>query len=253
MTSATVSDRSPGIVRAAAALVYATVCYLFFVAAFLALVAFLGGVLRAEAAPDPDPWRAGLIDAGLLLAFALQHSIMARQGFKRFWTRIVPAPVERATYVLAASLMLACMIAFWRPLPGVVWTIESRGGIAVVWAIFAFGWATVLFTTFLIDHFELFGLRQAWAYASGRAIPASTFKTPNLYRCVRHPMQLGFIIAFWAAPVMTLNRLTVTALLTVYIVTALVFEERDLVATFGDEYRRYQKRVPRLLPRLWSR
>jgi methanethiol S-methyltransferase len=134
-----------------------------------------------------------------------------------------------------------------------VWSVENATGAGVIWGVFAFGWATVLFTTFLIDHFELFGLRQAWAYATGRSIPEARFKTPNVYRLVRHPMQLGFLIAFWAAPVMTIDRLALATLLTAYVVTALVFEERDLVALFGEEYRSYQQRVPKLLPRLWSR
>jgi methanethiol S-methyltransferase len=253
MNSAATSRSSPGLVRAAATLTYASLCYSVFLATFLAFVAFVGGVLPGEAAPDPNSWRAALIDAGLVLGFGLQHSIMARQGFKRVWTQLVPEPVERATYVLAASVMLACLMDLWRPLPGIVWSIDNGLGAGIMWAVFAFGWATVLFTTFLIDHFELFGLRQAWAYASGRAIPAPTLKTPNVYRLVRHPMQLGFVVAFWAAPVMTFDRLFIAVLLTSYIVTALVFEERDLVAVFGDEYRRYQGRVPRLLPRLWPR
>jgi methanethiol S-methyltransferase len=202
---------------------------------------------------DASPWQAALIDLGLVVGFGLQHSVMARQWFKRMWTRVVPEPVERATYVLAASLALGTLMTFWQPLPRVLWTVHGTIGGAVAWGVFAFGWATVLFTTFLIDHFELFGLRQAWSYAIGRRIPEATFKTPNVYRLVRHPMQLGFIIAFWAAPVMSADRFALAVLLTGYIVTALIFEERDLVTTFGDEYRQYQERVPRLLPRFWSR
>jgi protein-S-isoprenylcysteine O-methyltransferase Ste14 len=250
MRSATSSSTSsPSSLRAAATLTYAAICYLLFLATFLAFVAFVGGLLP-QSSPAAAPWRAALIDVGLILGFGVQHSVMARQWFKRFWTRIVPEPVERATYVLAASLMLGSVIVFWEPLPGIVWSIESTTGLAIAWTVFAFGWATVLFTTFLIDHFELFGLRQAWAYATGKTIPEPTFKTPNVYRLVRHPMQLGFVIAFWAAPVMTIDRFVLALLLTGYIITALVFEERDLVAAFGDEYRRYQRQVPRLLPRL---
>jgi protein-S-isoprenylcysteine O-methyltransferase Ste14 len=253
MNTTAVPAGRPGLARAATTLTYATICYVTFLATFLAFVGFVAGVLPGRAAADVDPWRAALVDAGLVLAFGLQHSVMARQGFKRLWTRVVPEPVERATYVLAASVTLGAMISFWQPLPGTLWTVESGLGGAIMWTVFAFGWATVLFTTFLIDHFELFGLRQAWAYALGRSIPEPTFKTPNVYRLVRHPMQLGFVIAFWAAPVMTLDRLAVAVLLTGYIVTALVFEERDLVALFGDEYRRYQRRVPRLVPRVRPR
>ena len=188
-----------------------------------------------------------------MVAFGLQHSIMARQGFKRVWTRIVPPVAERATYVLAASIMLGALVALWQPLPGAVWSVQNATGAGVIWGVFTFGWSTVLFTTFLIDHFELFGLRQAWTYATGRSIPEARFKTPNVYRLVRHPMQLGFLIAFWAAPVMTIDRLALATLLTAYVVTALVFEERDLVALFGEEYRSYQQRVPKLLPIFWSR
>jgi protein-S-isoprenylcysteine O-methyltransferase Ste14 len=241
---------NPGAIRAAAALTYAALSYLFFFATFVAFAAFVGGLL-------PPPFATGVraevglvIDAGLILGFGLQHSIMARPGFKRAWTRIVPEPVERSTYVLAATVMLASVVAFWQPVAGVVWTVEDTTGAAVLWGIFAFGWATVLFTTFLIDHFELFGLRQGWAYATGRSLPEPSFKTPNVYRLVRHPMQLGFLIAFWAAPVMTIDRLVLAVLLTAYVLIALVLEEQDLVATFGDEYRHYQQRVPKLLPRL---
>ena len=244
---------NPGAMRAAVALAYAVTCYLLFLASFLAFAAFVGGLLPPQFALDVSPWQAAAIDIGLVVAFGLQHSIMARQGFKRVWTRIVPPVAERATYVLAASIMLGALVALWQPLPGAVWSVENATGAGVIWGVFAFGWATVLFTTFLIDHFELFGLRQAWAYATGRSIPEARFKTPNVYRLVRHPMQLGFLIAFWAAPVMTIDRLALATLLTAYVVTALVFEERDLVALFGEEYRSYQQRVPKLLPRLWSR
>ena len=248
MITAMAPGSSPGLTRSAATLGIAMICYLVFLATFLAFVAFVGGVLPTPSALGLPVPIAALVDAGLILGFGLQHSIMARQGFKRAWTRIVPEPLERAVYVLAASAALACVMVFWQPLPGAVWSIDNPLAAAVVWAVFAFGWATVLFTTFLIDHFELFGLRQAWAYARGTSIPSPTFKTPNVYRLVRHPMQLGFVIAFWAAPTMTIDRLAIALLLTFYIAVALVFEEQDLVALFGDEYRRYQQRVPRLLP-----
>jgi methanethiol S-methyltransferase len=252
-TITTSGSESPGLIRATATLAFAVASYLVFLATFLAFIAFVAGVLPPAVQIDASPWQAALIDLGLVVGFGLQHSVMARQWFKRMWTRVVPEPVERATYVLAASLALGTLMAFWQPLPGVLWTVYGTIGGAVAWGVFAFGWATVLFTTFLIDHFELFGLRQAWSYAIGRTVPEATFKTPNVYRLVRHPMQLGFIIAFWAAPVMSADRFALAVLLTGYIVTALMFEERDLVTTFGDEYRQYQERVPRLLPRFWSR
>ncbi len=243
----------PGMMRSAAAVTYAVLCYLIFLAAFLGFVAFVAGVLPQSVRLASTPLQAALADVALVLVFALQHSVMARQGFKDAWTRIVPKPVERSTYVLAASLALGAVILLWQPLPGAIWTVESPAAAGFLWAVFAFGWATVLFTTFLIDHFELFGLRQAWTYASGRAVPHATFKTPSVYRLVRHPMQLGFVIALWAAPAMTLDRLALAVLFTAYIVTALVFEERDLVRAFGDEYREYQRRVPRLIPRWRAR
>jgi len=250
MNSATISaGGSPGVVRSAAALAYAVTCYLVFLSTFLAFIGFVGGMLPAGDHTSMPWWQAALIDVGLVLGFGLQHSIMARPAFKRMGTRIVPEPAERGTYVLAASVMLITLMFFWQPLPGVIWAVQGTAAVAF-WAVFAFGWATVLFTTFLIDHCELFGLRQAWAYATGRTIPEPTFKTPNVYRIVRHPMQLGFIIAFWAAPIMSIDRLAVAVLLTGYIVIALRFEERDLVTIFGDQYRHYQQRVPRLLPRL---
>jgi protein-S-isoprenylcysteine O-methyltransferase Ste14 len=202
MNSATISaGGSPGVVRSAAALAYAVTCYLVFLSTFLAFIGFVGGMLPAGDHTSMPWWQAALIDVGLVLGFGLQHSIMARPAFKRMGTRIVPESAERGTYVLAASVMLITLMFFWQPLPGVIWAVQGTAAVAF-WAVFAFGWATVLFTTFLIDHCELFGLRQAWAYATGRTIPEPTFKTPNVYRIVRHPMQLGFIIAFWAAPIM---------------------------------------------------
>lgn len=246
----TTTSGRPGLLAAGVALAYAGICYAVFLGVFLCFIAFVAGVLPTRANANLALPTAAIVDLALVLGFGLQHSIMARQGFKRRWTRIVPEPVERATYVLAASLTLGAVILLWQPMPGLVWTAQGTGAALVLWCVFAFGWATVLFTTFLIDHFELFGLRQAWSYASGRSLPKATFKTPNLYRLVRHPMQLGFIIAFWAAPTMSVDRLVVAVLLTAYIVVALVFEEQDLVAAFGDEYRRYQQRVPKLLPRL---
>jgi len=235
-------------VRATVTLAFAVATYLVFFTTFLAFIAFVAGVLPPLVQIDASPWQAAVIDLGLVVGFGLQHSVMARQGFKRVWTRVVPKPVERAAYVLAASLALGALIAFWQPLPGVLWTVHGTVGSAVAWGVFAFGWATVLFTTFLIDHFELFGLRQAWAYATGRTIPQATFKTPNVYRLVRHPMQLGFIIAFWATPAMTVGHLLFAAVTTAYIVVAIQFEERDLIDQHGDTYEAYRRKVGMLVP-----
>lgn len=249
------APEQPGIVRSTIVLTYSALCYLAFLATFLAFVAFVGSILPRQltAFRVDEPWMAALIDVALVLGFGLQHSIMARPWFKRRWARIVPEPAERATYVLAASVMLAALVALWQPLPGTVWRVESTVGTLLVWTAFAFGWSTVLFTTFLIDHFELFGLRQAWSYATSARIPAATFKTPSVYKLVRHPMQLGFVIALWSAPAMTLDRLALAILMTAYICVALTFEEEDLVSLFGDQYRAYQRAVPRLFPRPWTR
>ena len=247
----TAPQSARGALRAGLTLAYAGLAYALFLCVFLAFMAFVGGLLpRSHDGVVTTHWRAAAVDLALVLGFGLQHSIMARPWFKRARTRIVPKPVERATYVLAASAMLGALIAFWQRLPGSVWAVTEPVPAALLWGVFALGWLTVLVTTFLIDHFELFGLRQAWSFATGRSMPEATFKTPGAYRLVRHPMQLGFVIALWAAPVMALDRLALALLLTGYILIALMFEERDLVAVFGDEYRRYQHRVPRLLPRL---
>jgi protein-S-isoprenylcysteine O-methyltransferase Ste14 len=176
---------------------------------------------------------------------------MARPAFKAWWTRIVPAPVERSTYVLFASLALALLLWQWRPAPGLVWTVSGPAATALT-AISYAGWVILLTSTFLINHFDLFGLRQVFAYASGREIPPSEFRTPLFYRVVRHPLYLGFIVAFWAAPVMSVGHLFFAAGATAYILIAIQFEEHDLVTHFGDTYRRYQKRVSMILPWLPS-
>lgn len=186
---------------------------------------------------------------GLLLAvFAVQHSVMARPGFKARWTRIVPVAVERSTYVLLSSCALALVFWGWRPLPGVVWEVGSDAGRALVWAISAAGWLTVLATTFLISHVDLFGLRQVYLNLRRRPYTHPKFRLVGLYRLVRHPLMLGFLIAFWATPRMTLGYLVFAIATTLYILVALQLEERDLVDAFGDSYRDYQKRVRMLLP-----
>ncbi len=233
------------------ALVYGLGCYLFFLAVFLYLVAFVGDlpVPRTVDAGSASSTGVALpVNVGLLLLFALQHSVMARRGFKERWTRIVPPHLERSTFVLAASLTLAVVMGGWRPMPTVVWSVEHTLAAPVLEGVFWAGWVLVLASTFLIDHFDLFGLRQVWTYARGRTFQSPRFGTPGAYRLVRHPLYLGFLLAFWSAPVMTVGRLLFAGVWTSWILLAIRLEERDLVRMHGEAYRSYRRRVPMLLP-----
>lgn len=234
------------------ALLYSAACYAVFLFVFVYAIGFVAGVVVPK---DIDGGRAGalvpalLVDAGLLLLFAVQHSVMARPAFKRRWTRIVPVVAERSTFVLASSLVLALLFRAWQPLPMAVWDVQMPLARGALFLLSALGWLLVLSSTFLINHFELFGLRQAWRY--GRPERQSPFVTRAFYRIVRHPLMLGFLIAFWSAPTMSLGHLVFALATTGYILIAVKFlEERDLVAQFGDTYRDYQRRVPMLVPRL---
>lgn len=232
--------------------VYGVACYAVFLATFLYAIAFVGGFLvptRLDAPAGPTPIaQAILIDALLLLVFAVQHSVMARPWFKRRWTRIVPPAVERSTFVLAASLALALVFWQWRPIGITIWSVEDPVARALLWMLFAAGWGTVLATTFLINHFDLFGLRQVWLALRGEAYTPVAFRTPLPYRHVRHPLYLGFILAFWATPHMTLAHLLFALLTTGYILVAIRFEEHDLVAQHGARYEHYRRTVPMLVP-----
>jgi protein-S-isoprenylcysteine O-methyltransferase Ste14 len=188
------------------------------------------------------------IDAGLLTLFAVQHSVMARRWFKRWWTQYVSGTIERSTYVLCASLALLLMFWQWRPLGGVVWNIDHPVAKAAIWTLFAAGWLQVLVTTFLINHFDLFGLRQVWTALTGRPYTRVGFVMPWIYCVVRHPLYLGFILAFWMTPSMTVAHLVFACATTGYILIAIQLEERDLVAEHGSAYERYRQRVPMLLP-----
>lgn len=236
-------------------LIYGLLVYAAFLAVFLYAIGFVADVPWLPKTVDSGGGGTGtaaalLINVVLLGLFAVQHSVMARRGFKRAWTRLVPAFAERSTYVLATTLVLALIFWQWRPMTGVVWSVENPLGAGVLWAVFGLGWVTVLVATFLIDHFELFGLRQVYAHWRGQEFTPPSFKTPALYRAVRHPIYLGFILAFWATPHMSTGHLLFAIATTGYIFVGAWLEERDLVAYFGDRYREYRQRVPMLVPML---
>jgi protein-S-isoprenylcysteine O-methyltransferase Ste14 len=235
-----------------AAIALSSLVYLFFLATFLYMIGFIADAPFLPKTIDSGavgpPLQAVLIDLSLLGLFAVQHSVMARPAFKQWWTKIVPAPLERSAFVLAATALVVLLIWQWRPLPATMWNAPDPIAAGALWATFGAGWAVLLISTFLINHFELFGLHQAYALLVGRSFEPPAFKTPGLYRLVRHPLYLGFILAFWAAPHMSQGRLLFAAAATAYILVGIYFEERDLVAHFGEAYRRYQKRVPMLLP-----
>ena len=237
----------------AIALLYGLVCYGIFFLTFLYAIGFIGnfGVPRTiDAGFAPTPTTVALvINLALLSVFAIQHSVMARQGFKRVWTKIVPASVERSTYVLLSSLALILLFWQWRPMPDIVWDVQNALGRNVLWAMFGFGWLLVLVSTFLINHFELFGLSQVWRNLKKQPPTHMTFREPFLYRIVRHPLYVGWFFTFWAIPTMTVGHLLFAAVASAYIVVAIQFEERDLM-NFHPEYAGYRERVPMLIPGL---
>lgn len=237
--------------KRALALIYGVLVYFLFLGTFLYAIGFIGriGVPKTiDSGPVSQPLLSALIDALLLSVFAIQHSVMARRGFKQRWTRIVSWYIERSTFVLAATLALALVLWQWRPIPNVAWDLHGTLGGSVLNVLFWIGWTILFLSTFLINHFELFGLQQVWAYARGSEFHHVTFRAPFLYRWVRHPLYLGFIIAFWSAPVMTVGHLLFSAASTGYILVGIYFEERDLIHAHGNAYLEYRRQVPMLIP-----
>jgi protein-S-isoprenylcysteine O-methyltransferase Ste14 len=233
-------------------LLFGVVNYGLFLVTFLYLAGFVGGFLtptRLDGALTVPLGQALAVDSALILLFGLQHSVMARPGFKKWLTRFVPKPIERSIYVLASNLALGVMFWQWRPLGGMVWNAESTAGHAAWWALFAIGWLAVLYTTFLINHFDLFGLRQVWLYFRGRPYTSLTFVMPGPYRHIRHPLYVGWMIAFWAAPVMTMAHFLFAVGMTAYMLIAIWFEERDLMRAHPG-YAEYREEVPMLVPRV---
>lgn len=249
-----------------AILLFGALSYVVFLGTFLYLIAFTGNLQQTVLAgwlPGLEAWvphsidhgratgplaLAVVINLGLIALFGMQHSVMARTGFKAWLKKALPASAERSVYVLLASLVLMLLFWQWHPIPQVVWAAESTVGQAIGWTVFAGGFAVVLLSTFLIDHFDLFGLKQVWRQFVDRAPGQPRFVTPWLYRLVRHPLYLGFILAFWGGPVMTVGGLLFAAAMTGYILIAIRLEERDLIRTLGDDYADYRERVPMLVP-----
>ena len=230
--------------------IYGVASYAIFFATFLYAIGFIGNLWvpkSIDAAREAPLGVALLIDVGLLGLFAVQHSVMARPAFKRWWTRIIPTEAERSTYTLLSSLALIALFAFWAPLGGVVWSVESPVAQALIYGAYAFGWALLLWSTFLINHFDLFGLRQVWLQLRRQPYTPVPFKTPVLYRYVRHPLYVGWLFAFWSTPTMTVTHLVFAIATTAYILIAIQLEERDLIAEH-PEYAQYRKRVPMLVP-----
>lgn len=237
--------------KRALAFIYGVACYGVFFATLLYAIGFLGNLVvpkTIDSGPTDPATIALAIDTALLAVFALQHSIMARPGFKRVWTRVVPPAVERSTYVLFSSLALLLLFWQWRPIGGVVWSVDSGALYAVLMGGYAVGLLIVLLSTFMINHFDLFGLRQVWLYLRGREYTHIAFRTPFFYRYVRHPLYVGWLLTFWCAPVMTVAHLFFALMTSAYILIAIRFEERDLVALHGRKYEQYREQVPMLIP-----
>lgn len=231
---------------------FALVAYAIFLATFLYLIAFVGNLpwvpLTVERGLAGPVATAVIVDIVLIALFGLQHSVMARQGFKRAWTRIVPEPIERSIYVLMASAMLIILFNFWHPIEGTVWSVSDPTAQTILWALFGMGWLVVLISTFLLNHFELFGLQQAWFHMRGRTAQPHQLRQPMLYKWVAHPLYSGFFLAFWATPHMSYGHLLLSVGMSIYMLIAIRYEERDLTAYYGKEYEDYRSRVGMLIP-----
>lgn len=235
--------------------VYGVLCHLMFLAVYAVLAAFVGGFWLPKTIDSPASANVGLaaaVNIALILGFGLQHSIMARPAFKRTWTKFVPPAIERSTYVLASNLYLILLMWLWQPINIVVWDAPSGALRIAAWSLFAAGWLLVPLVSLMINHFDLFGTRQVWLHLRGEKYEPLPFRTPLLYARMRHPLYVGWALAFWAIPTMTVGHLLFASLLTMYMLVAVLFEERDLIAHFGHRYEQYRREVPMFMPR-WAR
>lgn len=232
-------------------LMYGVVCYAIFFVTYCYAIGFVTNLVvptGLDSKPTSSFGYSVAVNVLLLVAFALQHSVMARPAFKKWWTSIIPEPLERSTYVLLSSVCMILLFVYWQPMGGIVWSVDSEIAYLILNGISVLGFGVVLISTFLINHFDLFGLRQVWLYFTGKPYTQLPFKTPFFYKYVRHPLYLGWMIAFWAAPVMTVAHFLFAAICTGYMLTAIRFEERDLITVFGDKYIRYKQMAPMLIP-----